>query len=111
MVDSVVPSKEPKEPTTVTSDQIVYQQRVRVLAHSRETGNVAATCRVFGISRKTFYKWRNTASLYGLEALWPKKKRLPMMPNATPTHIVETLLTMAVTAPGSPMRPRARPSR
>jgi len=83
----------------VTSDQIVYQQRVRVLAHSTETGNVAETCRTFGISRKTFYKWRNTAELYGLEALWPKKKRPPMMPNATPTHIVESLLTMAVTAP------------
>jgi len=77
----------------------VYQQRVRMLAHSAETGNVAETCRTFGISRKTFYKWRNAAAQYGLVALWPKKKRLPMMPNATPTHIVETLLTMAVTSP------------
>ena len=75
MVDSVVPSTEPKEPTTVTSDQIVYQQRVRVLAHSRESGNVAATCRTFGISRKTFYKWRDVAEQYGIEALWPKKRR------------------------------------
>lgn len=83
----------------MTSDQIVYQQRVRVLAHSRETGNVAATCRTFGISRKTFYKWRDVAERYGLEALWPKQRRRPMMPNATPTHVVETLLTIAVTAP------------
>ena len=83
----------------MTSDQIVYQHRVRVLAHSRETGNVAATCRTFGISRKTFYKWRDVAEQYGLEALWPKKRRRPMMPNATPTHVVETLLTIAVTAP------------
>ena len=83
----------------MTSDQIVYQQRVRVLAHSRETGNVAATCRTFGISRKTFYKSRNTAEQYGLEALWPKARRRPQMPNATPTHVVEMLLTLAVTAP------------
>ena len=72
---------------------------MRVLAHSTETGNVAETCRTFGVSRKTFYKWRNVAEKYGLAALWPKKNRLPMMPNATPTHIVETLLTMAVTSP------------
>ena len=99
MVDSVVPSTEPKEPTTVTSDQIVYQQRVRALDHARTSGNVAQTCRTFGISRKTFYKWRNTAAKYGLAALMPKSKRPPAMPNATPTHVLELLLTLAITTP------------
>lgn len=84
----------------MTSDQIVYdQQRVRVLAHSRESGNVSETCRTFGISRKTFYKWRHVAQRYGLAALWPRHRRQPTMPNATPTHIVETLLSTAVTSP------------
>jgi len=63
--------------TTVTSDQIVYQQRVRVLDHARLTGNVSATCRTFGISRKTFYKWRNVAAKYGVAALMPKTRRPP----------------------------------
>ena len=85
--------------TTVTSDQIVYQQRVRALDHARQTGNVAATCRTFGISTKTFYKWRNIAAKYGLAALMPKTKRPPAMPNATPTHVIEVLLTLAVTMP------------
>ena len=85
--------------TTVTSDQIVYQQRVRALDHARQNGNVAATCRTFGISRKTFYKWRNIATKYGLAALQPKTKRPPAMPNATPTHVIEVLLTLAVTMP------------
>ena len=85
--------------TTVTSDEIVYQQRVRVLDHARESGNVAATCRTFGISRKTFYKWRNAAAEYGPAALMPKAKRRPAMPNATPTHVVEILLTLAITTP------------
>lgn len=85
--------------TTVTSDQIVYQQRVRALDHARQSGNVAATCRTFGISRKTFYKWRDAAAKYGLEALMPKARRPPAMPNATPTHIVEMLLTLAITIP------------
>ena len=56
MVDSVVPSTEPKEPTTVTSDQIVYQQRVRALDHARKTGNVAQTLQTFGISRKRVHQ-------------------------------------------------------
>ena len=85
--------------TTVTSDQVLYQQRVRALDHARTTGNVAETCRTFGISRKMFYKWRNTAAKYGLAALQPKAKRPPAMPNATPTHIVELLLTLAITMP------------
>lgn len=88
-----------KGTTTVTSDEIVYQQRVRVLDHARVSGNVAATCRIFGISSKTFYKWRNLAACYGLEALHPKAKRPPAMPNATPTHVIEMLLTLAVTQP------------
>ncbi|MDG0975893.1 helix-turn-helix domain-containing protein [Ilumatobacter sp.] len=83
----------------MTSDQIVYQQRIRALDHARQTGNVAETCRTFGISRKTFYTWRNTAAKYGLAALQPKAKRPPAMPNATPTHIVELLLTLAITMP------------
>lgn len=83
----------------MTTDEIVYQHRVRVLDHARATGNVAATCRTFGMSRKTFYKWRNIAAKYGIAALRPKSKRLPAMPNATPTHVIEVLLTLAITLP------------
>ena len=92
-------SQTPKGTTTVTSEEIVYHQRVRMLAHAVETGNVTATCEVFGVSTKTFHKWRNVAAKYGLDALWPKQKRRPMMPNQTPTHIVEVLLTLVVMMP------------
>jgi len=85
--------------TTVTSEEIVYHQRVRMLDHARVSQNVSETCRVFGVSRKTFYKWRNIAAIYGLAALWPKAKRSPAMPNATPTHVIELLLTLAVIEP------------
>lgn len=77
VVDPVVPSTEPEESTTVTPGQIIYQRRVRVLDHARQNGNVSATCRLFGVSRKTFYQWRNTARDYGLDALMPKDRRPP----------------------------------
>jgi transposase len=83
----------------VTHDEIIYQRRVRVLEHATETGNVALTCRTFGISRKTFYEWRQVAERYGLEALMPKARRRPQLPNATPTHVVHELLAMAVAEP------------
>lgn len=83
----------------MTRDEIIYQRRVRVLEHAEETGNVTGTCRTFGISRTSFYEWRDVAERYGLEALMPKDRRRPQLPNATPTHVVAELLTLAVVEP------------
>ena len=83
----------------MTRDQIIYQRRLRVLAHGEQTGNVAETCRVFGVSRTRFYEWRSIAQRYGVEALMPKQRRRPQLPNATPTHVLEVLLTLAVLQP------------
>ena len=83
----------------MTPAEIIYQRRLAVLAYADKTGNVAETCRVFGISRTTFYRWKQEADRFGLEALVPKERRLPQMPGATPTHVVERLLTLAVLEP------------
>jgi transposase InsO family protein len=83
----------------VTHAEIIYRRRLAVLALAKETGNVAAACRTFGISRTRYYEWKNRADLYGLEALMPKERRSPQMPSATPTHVVERLLTLAVLEP------------
>lgn len=83
----------------MTRDQIIYQRRLRVLAHAEATGNIAETCRVFGVSRTRFYEWRSLAERYGTEALMPKARRRPQLPNATPTHVLEVLLTLAVLQP------------
>jgi transposase InsO family protein len=52
-----------------------------------------------GISRTRFYEWRAVVARYGLAALMPKDRRTPQLPNATPTHVVEDLLTLAVIEP------------
>ncbi|MGA2932853.1 MAG: hypothetical protein ABSE98_12295, partial [Acidimicrobiales bacterium] len=39
------------------------------------------------------------ADRYGLAALVPNERRAPQMPDATPTHVLEALLTLAVTQP------------
>jgi transposase InsO family protein len=83
----------------VTHAEIIYRRRIAVLEHAQRTGNVSQTCRVFGISRTRYYEWKNRADLYGLDALMPKERRTPQMPQATPTHVVERLLTLAVLEP------------
>ena len=49
--------------------------------------------------RGRYYEWKNVADRYGLEALVPKGRRAPQMPEATPTHVIEALLTLAVLQP------------
>jgi transposase InsO family protein len=83
----------------MTPDEVIFHRRVQCLAHASRIGNITEACRVFGVSRTTFYQWSTTASAYGLEALMPKARRVPQMPNATPTHVVAELLTLAVTEP------------
>src|SRR5579862_4176828 len=98
-MDPVVPSKEPKESITVTPDQIIAHRRRRLLELAAELGNVTEACRQLGVSRTRYYEWKRLAECYGLDALTPKARRRPQLPNATPTHVVNELLTLAVTEP------------
>lgn len=34
------------------------KRRLRVLEHAEKIGNVRMTCRYFGLSRSTFYRWK-----------------------------------------------------
>lgn len=83
----------------MTPSEIIYHRRVRLLSLADELGSVARACRQMGISRTRYYEWRQVVARYGLEALMPKARRRPQLANATPTHIVEDLLTLAVVAP------------
>jgi transposase InsO family protein len=82
----------------VTPAEIIYHRRVRVMEHAKQT-NVSEACRTFGVSRTTFYRWQHLAENGGLEALMPKARRAPAMPNATPTWVLEELLAEAVVRP------------
>ncbi len=83
----------------MTPAEIIYHRRLAVLDHAARCGNVSETCRTFGVSRTRYYEWKNTADRYGLDALMPKARRKPLMANATPTHVIEQLLTLAVLEP------------
>jgi transposase len=98
-VDPVDVEVHTRETTAMTDAEAIYRFRLTVLEHAAATGNVTATCELFKVSRKSFYKWRHRAQRYGLQALMPKARRAPQMPNATPTHIVARLLSLAVNDP------------
>ena len=83
----------------MTPNDVIYQRRVALLAEAERSGNVAETCRRFGVSRTRYYEWKARAELYGLAALMPKERRRPQMSGATPTHVLEELLSLAVSRP------------
>jgi hypothetical protein len=87
------------ETITVTPAEIIYHRRLAVLDHAARCGNVSESCRTFGVSRTRYYEWKNVADRYGLDALMPKTRRRPQLPKATPTHVVEQLLILAVLEP------------
>ncbi|GEM_PF-2333151 len=40
-------------------------RKLRILEHAKTTGNIAKTCRYFGVSRDSFYTWRKAYNKSG----------------------------------------------
>jgi transposase InsO family protein len=69
------------------------KRRLAVLRHAEEvTGNVALTCRYYGISRQCFYKWRQRYDQHGLDGLRDRAHRPQVSPNATRTEVVGKII-------------------
>ncbi len=68
-------------------------RRLAIIRHVQEmTGNVAATCRYYGISRQSFYKWLRRYEELGPEGLRDRSRRPHVSPNATRTEVVGKIL-------------------
>ena len=68
------------------------RRKQRILEHAVESGNVAKTCRYFGIPRSSFYRWHKVYLEHGEEGLRCKKPIAKSHPNQTPDEIVEKIL-------------------
>ena len=53
----------------MTVDEREIRRKRRILDHAIETGNVAKTCRYFGVPRSLFYVWRTACQEHGEEGL------------------------------------------
>jgi transposase InsO family protein len=70
------------------------KRKLRVLNHAKETGNVSKTCRLFGVSRQSFYVWKRAYDQFGEQGLAPKKHGVSSenSPLKTPPEIEEKIL-------------------
>jgi len=67
--------------------------RLKVLRHESEvTGNIARTCRHFGVSRRWFYKWRARYAAHGEAGLCDQSTVPRRSPRATPREVVSKVL-------------------
>ena len=67
--------------------------RLKVLQRATENSRlVAQTCRHFGISRPTFYKWKQRYAEHGEAGLCDRPRRPHHCPHATPTEVVSKIL-------------------
>jgi transposase InsO family protein len=67
--------------------------RFKLLQHAGESSRrVARTCRHFGISRKTFYKWKKRFLAHGEAGLCDRPRTPHRSPRATPSEVVSKIL-------------------
>src|SRR5687768_13121894 len=69
------------------------KRRLAILRHAEEvTGNVAMTCRYFGVTRQSFYTWKRRYEELGPEGLRDRSRRPKVSPGATHVDVVGKIL-------------------
>ena len=78
---------------TEREQQRIVRRRLAVLRHVAEvSGNVAQTCRFYGISRQTFYRWLRRYEELGVEGLKDRSSKPHHSPNATNEEVVGKIM-------------------
>ena len=78
------------------SNERIIRHKVGLLNLAEELGNVSQACKVMGMSRDTFYRYRDAVENGGVDALLDKSRRQPNLKNrvdeATETAVIEYAL-------------------
>jgi transposase InsO family protein len=69
------------------------KRRLAIIRHAQEvTGNVALTCRYYGISRQCYYQWYRRYQAQGLDGLRDRSKRPAGQPSRHPRRVVGKII-------------------
>jgi transposase len=64
-------------------------RRLAMIRHAQEvSGSVAKTCRYYGVSRPTYYKWLRRYEEHGIEGLRERSPRPHVSPSETKAEVV-----------------------
>jgi transposase InsO family protein len=83
----------------MSQDDVLFGYRLQLFDLAGRIG-VSAACRTFGVHRSTYYRWRRRVERHGLEALRPRERRQPQMPNQLSALVEQRIVAFALGHPG-----------
>jgi transposase InsO family protein len=83
----------------MTQDDVLFGYRLQLFALAAELG-VSQACRLMGVHRSTYYRWKRVVDRHGLEMLRPRERRRPRMPNQLSLLVEQRIVAFALGHPG-----------
>src|SRR5215211_9456709 len=97
------------EQSRMTQDDVLFGYRLQLFALAAERG-VSEACRLMGVHRSTYYRWKAQVERQGLEMLRPRERRRPQMPNQLSVLVEQRIVAFALGHPGLWARSGSRAS-
>ena len=83
----------------MSQDDVLFGYRLQLFDLAGRVG-VASACRTFGVHRSTYYRWKRQVERHGLDALRPRERRRPRMPNQLSPLVEQRIVAFALGHPG-----------
>lgn len=83
----------------IQSNERIIKHKIGLLNLAEELGNVSQACKVMGLSRDTFYRYKAAVEEGGVDALLDKTRRKPNQKNRVDSAIEDRVVAYAVEQP------------
>ncbi len=77
----------------------IIKHKAGLLNLAEELGNVSRACKVMGVSRDTFYRYRELVEDGGIDALINRSRRAPNLKNRVDDQIEQAVIEYAIEFP------------
>jgi transposase InsO family protein len=83
----------------LNTNEKIIKHKVGLLNLAEELGNVSKACKVMGLSRDTFYRYKSAVESGGVDALLDKSRRKPNLKNRVEDSVEQAVIAYAVEFP------------
>ena len=77
----------------------IIKHKVGLLYLAEELGNVSQACRIMGLSRNTFYRYKSAVDAGGIDALIDQNRRKPNLKNRVDEATEDAVVEHAINEP------------
>ena len=83
----------------MNTNETIIKHKVGLLNLAEELGNVSKACKIMGLSRDTFYRYKSAIDEGGINALFDQNRRKPNLKNRVDQQIEEAVTRYAIDFP------------